>query len=326
MSTAEVIALSERINTELAQPDPAKTLPVIAAPGIYRDMDFMAYARIDAASQSRLSKLVPPSTPAHCLAAMLQPPVKTPALVLGDATHCAILEPETFETRFVTLGQCDALTKGGKGPRCTNNASGLYLLDDEVAGLCGTHRAGTPITERTVLSQDDYDTTLRIRDAVWAHPAARQLLEHRADREVSIVWQNAVAGELCKGRIDFTVPEFGTLVDLKSTRNASRTEFMWSIVKYGYHRQGAMYLDGAHATQLGDFENYCFIAFEKEPPNAVAVYRLDDQSLVEGNRQLEQLLITYAACRRANYWPAYSDEVEDISVAVALGAAFTGDV
>jgi exodeoxyribonuclease VIII len=314
MST--VIELSEQLNAVLAQPETTESLlPIVPTPGVYSDMDFMVYARIDAASQSKLSRLVPPSTPAHCRAYMQQPPKKTEALIIGNATHCAILEPDSFTSRYVTLGQCDAVKKSD-GQRCSNNAT---VLKGGVS-FCGVHFKGSSDDVRQVLTPKDYADCLSIRDAVWAHPAARALLMQGTDRELSMVWRDDPSTEMCKGRIDVPASGIETIIDLKSTISAARDNFAWSIRKFGYHRQAAMYLDGAFLSGVGDFKNYVFIAYEKTPPFAVATYRLSDTDIVDGGRELAQLLALYSKCRREDHWPAYSEDLEDISLPVFGGS------
>jgi hypothetical protein len=319
MST--VIDISERLNEAMTEGARAESVaavaPLPAIAGVYSEMDFIEYARINAASNSRLSRLNPPSTPAHCLAYMMTPPKKTEALIIGDATHCAILEPDSFDSRFVTLGRCEAIKKSD-GKQCSSNAS---VITGGVA-FCGTHHKGGGDDARQVLTQADYDDCRFIRDAVWAHPAARELLMQGTDRELSMVWLDDPSGEMAKGRIDVSAPPIETIIDLKSTISAARDSFAWSIRKFGYHRQAAMYMDGADILGLGKFTNYTFIAYEKVRPYAVAVYRLLDSDILAGGAELSQLMALYAKCRREDHWPAYSEDIEDISLPT-FGGSYT---
>jgi hypothetical protein len=66
---------------------------------------------------------------------------------------------------------------------------------------------------------------------------------------------------------------------------------------------------------LGEsYEHFVHIVVEDEPPHAVGVYRLKDEILELGWRQLELALHTYAECERSGVWPAYSDHMLDISL------------
>lgn len=57
-------------------------------------------------------------------------------------------------------------------------------------------------------------------------------------------------GLKCKIKMDKYLPAVRTILDLKSTAAKTLQEFMDSIIKYGYDRQGAFYLDGTEATKF----------------------------------------------------------------------------
>jgi hypothetical protein len=325
----QVIDISNRLNEEIAANDAREQMQVIHTqpvllpcpePGVYPGVDYITYARWEAASQSQLKKLLPPGTPAHLKVYRETPPKKTPALLEGDAYHCAILEPHAFEARFVTLGQCEAIKKGDKS-RCTNNANGLYQLpgSDDMQAFCGTHRMGNPVTSRVVLTPEIFDNCRRVRDKVWQHTAARALLEtvrfDEGDTELSIVWVDRQTGLKCKARIDAVSYPFEGMIDLKSAACAEREQFRYAIKRFGYHIQGSFYGDGARRVLNAGLRYYYFLAFEKVAPWGVSVFRLGDASLAQGRTELEPLLATYKECTENDHWPCYSELVDDIDIA-----------
>jgi hypothetical protein len=56
------------------------------------------------------------------------------------------------------------------------------------------------------------------------------------------------------------------------------------------------------------------VAAEKEPPYAVAAYRLTEGATDAGMDQLRPLLQLYRRCQASGEWPAYPDTVQDISL------------
>lgn len=282
------------------------------APGIYPSTPMPLYHAWDAASNSRLSRIR--QSPAHLKAYMDAPPEDTVALMMGRAIHTAILEPDDFDARFCIAEQCTAITKDGKGPRCNN--SGI-LFDADRGWLCGVHAKGmAPIDNgRIVLKPEYYDICLNVRDNVYKHAAASRLLRGEGDVELSCVWKDSASDVTCKARWDRHSPLIagGAIVDIKSTVDASRNAFERAIFSHGYHRQGALYLDSADALGIPT-KHFVIIAVEKEPPYALAVYRLTEGAIDAGREQLQPLLQRYATCLALDEWPGYPEIVDDIAL------------
>jgi hypothetical protein len=65
----------------------------------------------------------------------------------------------------------------------------------------------------------------------------------------------------------------------------------------------------------GELLPFRFIAMEKGPPYAVAVYEADADFLRRGERDFRKAVQLLAECRRTGEWPAYQrDEVELIGL------------
>jgi hypothetical protein len=272
------------------------------------------YHEWEAASNSRLTHLM--RSPAHLKAYMGAEHRDTPALAFGRAAHAAILEPDTFEDRYVTAGRCLAVTT--KGTQCTK--SGTWPTKGG-GFVCSTHVYGAayepPEQANTVevLSTDDHRHCLGMRDAVHRMKRAHGMLTGQGEVEMSIRWNDPETGVPCKARLDRHSPELagGAIVDLKTTRNASPLDFERAIFSFGYHRQAAFYLMGAKAMRL-PARHFSIIAVEKEPPYGVAIYRLTEGAVQGGEDQVRPLLRRYAECIKTDSWPCYPDEVRDISL------------
>ena len=177
---------------------------------------------------------------------------------------------------------------------------------------------------RTVLTQEQWDQLHGMRDAVFAHPAAKALLTGcEFVSEYSAYAVCPVTGVTRRVRPDGWRKD-GIVFDLKTTDDASPAGFARSIAKYGYDMQDAYYLDTLHLA-LAQNENepngaphsaksFVFVAVEKSLPHAVAVYVLDDESKALGRAKYMTALHQYAACERSGSWPAYSGKVQTISL------------
>lgn len=284
---------------------------ITPAPGIYPGVPMELYHAWDCASNSRLSRLR--QSPAHLKAYLEQPPEERSALVIGRAAHATILEPETFDSVYTVAGQCTAIKKDKD--RCSNGGTSLH---SELGWLCGVHGKGLHAgfsTTQFVLPEAMFSACRGMRNAVHAHKAASALLAGMHDAELSVVWNDAETGVSCKARFDGLARQIadGTILDVKTTTDASERAFERSIFSWGYHRQAAFYLDAAAASGI-EARNFVIIAVEKEPPYAVAVYRLTEGAIDAGRDQLRIALARYAECTARNEWPGYPDEVRDIAI------------
>jgi exodeoxyribonuclease VIII len=267
-----------------------ETMPTVA-PGL-RPVPYEEYARWQAAHHSMLRAFARSALHAHEW--LIRPPDQSDAQALGSAAHCAILEPERFEASYVAAPKIDKRFKAGK------------LEWAEFQGRYPNHE---------IVTQDEYDSCLRMRDAVYAHPTARELLSGPGKNEHGALWQDPDTGLMVKCRPDRIAALAGwpVVVDLKTTRDARRTSFAKDIHYFQYHEQAALYLDGLDVLSPHP-RKFVFIALEKEPPYAVAVYELDDEAIVLGRDEYKAHLNTYGECVRSGIWPGYGDGMDYVSL------------
>jgi hypothetical protein len=142
--------------------------------------------------------------------------------------------------------------------------------------------------------------------SVRRHPAAAALLA-QGKAEQSFWWDDATTGLRCKCRPDWY---YGTtVVDLKTTTDASPSGFARSIATFRYHVQASHYLTGLHGA-----ERFVFIAVEKTAPYAVAVYELDAAALAAGDELRQRDMRVIADCQATKEWPGYGDDCQTLSL------------
>lgn len=267
------------------------TATPLPAPGLYlaSRVSFDDYCRWDAVNQSRLKHAV--RSMAHYHAAMQAEATQSDAKRVGSALHLAILEPERYATDVVVSPEFNRRTNQGKADEAK------FLA--EHAGKC-------------VVDADEKAQIDAMRESALRSKAVRAVMEMGAQCETSGLWQD-VTGLTCKMRIDRLSFASKSLVDLKSARDASREGFARACAQYGYPFQAAFYRRGMRAL-TGEDWRFTFIALEKEPPYAVAVYEPSEQMLEVGENQVETALRRVAACKEANEWPAYEDKVASLDL------------
>ena len=259
-------------------------------------MENAEYHRHSAISKSHLDLVA--RSPLHYWARYVDPnrvePEPTPAMRLGTAVHTLTLEPDSWDSRYVTAPQIDRRTKEGKATWAEFEALS----------------AG-----RELISCDDRAVISRMAEAVWKHPAAEMLLFKLPGKaETTHMWTDEATGLQCKCRPDWLTDDGSLIVDLKTTEDASPAGFRKSIANWRYHVQASWYLGGLTQATGQCPDQFIFIVVEKKPPHAVAVYAADVEMVVAGTKQARLDLETLAACKAANSWPGYSDQIETISL------------
>ncbi len=215
---------------------------------------------------------------------------ETEALKLGSLIHCAVTEPERLATRY-------AVTKLDR--------TGTKAWED------AERQAGG----RILIKQADWDDALRMRDAVYRHPIARELLGAAGPVEDSFWWIDPETGVLCRGRADKIAAGMGVVVDLKSTEDASPAGFAKSVETYLYDWQNVIYTDGLAAAPGGfQAQAFVFLAIEKSYPHLVGAYELQAEDVDKARHQVREQMRSYRQCEITDTWPGYSDTLEPLAI------------
>ena len=204
----------------------------------------------------------------------------------GNISHCAILEPEQFNSRYIVGPDVSRATKIWKE-------------------FCAVH------ADKTVIKPDQYTRAMRQRDAVWAIPDLEQALSS-GQAEVSAVWNDPETGVLCRCRPDFVHDAGGgvVLIDVKTYTDGRVSEFQRQCARMNYHRQDAYYSDGYGLASLRKVLAFIFVSVEMPWPHAANACMLDEDSRIAGQDQYRRLLDVYAQCLAENHWPGYSHSID----------------
>jgi hypothetical protein len=260
-------------------------------------LTFDEYAAIKATNWSTLRAMA--ISPKHYQYALTTPRPDTPAMRLGRAVHTATLEPDVFPLQWTVYDG----RRAGK-------------VWDEFAAVNA---------DKSILTVDEYETALAIRDAVHAHKSARRLLRY-GKPEVSLRWVDKQTRQRCKGRLDWLRGD--TLIDLKTSRDVDPHAFGRTAAQLDYHGQLAFYRRGLLATGHNPGPVY-IIAVENSGPFDVMVYEVDDDVLAWGDEIVGSLLHQLKVCRKRRSWPGRDSGVQELqypSWALPQGDAFNGKI
>jgi len=240
----------------------------------YQQIEAEEYHATDAVSASLLKSV--DRSPAHATV-KIEP---TAAMDFGTAFHAALLEPEKFNDTYAVFDG-DKRTKDGK-------AQYESLI-----------QAG-----KTTIKPEDLEAIEGMSESIRLHESAGALMKSGV-AELSRFWME---GELmAKCRPDWAV-DSDTLIDIKTTTDASPAGFARAVANFKYHMQAAWYMRGTGASR------FYFIAVETKPPYAVGVYELDRLSLDEGESRIERALDLWRQYKDASFKPAYSPYIIELSL------------
>lgn len=242
----------------------------------------LEYRKARGQSQSHLKTIL--RSPAHYVSAGRHGLVPSPAMIMGTAVHCKLLEGEdTFAAQFTQRPDgIKFTTKEGKDWRAANSKKKILTNEgrdrqwDSVVGMVDALRG-----------LEWFDTSLQ---------------DYRKYNEVSIYWNdNNIA---CKARLDRVIPlENETLVlDLKTTDNISPTKFQSKVVDLGYDFQAAWY---SHAAEIayGKPVRFIFVAIERSAPYTIDFFEAPRYMINEARYKNEKALRILKECKEKNEWP-----------------------
>ena len=272
-----------------------ETAPTEYACTVHRDMPAEDYHAALGVSNSMLKRMDP--TPAHFQAYLTEPFEATPAMILGTLAHSLVLEPEKdLPSLAIKPEDMKFSTREGKEWRAAQRAAGNLII-----------------------TTDAYRSLVGMVESIAAHPVASKIVKN-AETELSLFARNPAFDEffgadnpLLKCRLDIA-PVGNFLADVKTCEDAG-DDFAKTVFNYGYYQQAAYYIDLWNLLHPHDpKEHFIFIAVEKSPPYAVRVVKLKQAAIRAGRGLYVQRLARYVDCVKANHWPAYPTDIQEIDI------------
>lgn len=264
---------------------------IVEQPGVYLDMPDAVYhadpVPAGSLSVSGARKLLPPNCPARFKYDRDSPPQRTEVFEFGHASHHEVL---------------------GVGPQLVLVERDRWDTNAVKAEVAAIREAGG-----VPLKRDQYERVQAMAAALRAHPYAGPLFAPgTGTAEVSIFWVDGPSGVWRRSRLDWLrhpiagrrliVPDYKTC-DCADPETLQRT-----INNYGYHRQGAWYLDAVRAVGLDAEPVFVLVFQEKEPPYLVTIAEPDPPALRIGAALNREAIDVYRRCVAEDRWPGYADD------------------
>lgn len=246
------------------------------------------YRAIPAANSHALMPML--RSPAHYLERRNAPEEPaTPAKQFGTILHSALLEPGLFRERVRLAPDVNKRTKAGK----EEWENFLFCVGPQ----------------DFILKPDQAEAVERMLVKVAGHPVANLLRDGAS--EVTALWVDKETGLDCKARFDYL--QAGFVIDVKTTRDASRDAFARDAYRFMYDIQAAHYLEAALANGIQS-PVFTFIAVESDPPHELRPYFVDGPFLEKGAARRAKAMKRLARCIEEQRFPGYPSHAEAIGL------------
>ena len=215
---------------------------------------------------------------------------ESPALALGRAAHCLILEGRAaFDGQFL-------VADGPTNPK-TNEPYGKATK---------AYAEWLAAQTREIVSPKDFGFIVKLQKSVWTHPTASALL----DGGVSEATVRAECCNVpCQIRMDCFSTEHG-IVDLKTCD--SLKWFEADCRRFGYIYQMAFYRTVLREA-TGETVPVHLIAVEKNEPFSTGVWEIAGEVLDQAEEVNKAALARYRKCLYTGHWPTGYEDTRIIS-------------
>lgn len=201
----------------------------------------------------------------------------------GRAMHAAVLEPEKDLIEQVMAE--DWRTQDARAQKESLQAAGkipmLFKQYDKVQNMASAARE---FIASTKIGSDFF----------------------RGQKEATLIAHNDC---WLRGRLDCISQDRASIFDYKTVLNAHPDEFInYTVFKYGYDIQAAMYLELNKLTGFKDYCTYYWILQEKEEPYCCSLVEASESVIECGRKKLMLAKHQWIKCLAANEWPSYGSE------------------
>ena len=224
-------------------------------------------------------------------------PSESAALAVGRAVHVLVLEGRSrFDEEFL-------VTDGPVNPK----------TGEPFGKTTKAYREWAASQTKEVVGGADFAFMSKLREGVWAHPVARELLDEGIAEQTV---RTRYCGEPCQIRMDWFRADYGgrpAICDLKTCETLDY--FEGDARRFGYPQQMAFYREVLRTASEGAVEADCYlIAIEKREPMRCGVWKLTDGILEACALENERAIAELRSCRSGNAWPTRTEDMRILDV------------
>jgi len=217
----------------------------------------------------------------------------TAAFAIGRATHALVLGgQERFDEEYL-------VSTGPINPK----------TGEPYGKLTKAYKDWAAEQSKTIVLSNEYDFMSKLRDSVYSHAKACELLEGGyCEQTIRTLYQ----GENVQIRMDLYNPRLNAIVDLKTCDNLDW--FTNDSLKYGYAEQMSFYREVFTQATGGPAPTMWLLGVEKKIPYRCGVWQLSEALLAKAKAANDAALEELRMCRDQDYWPTRYEDVRILDV------------
>ena len=224
-------------------------------------------------------------------------PSESTALAVGRAVHVLVLEGRAkFDAEFM-------VSDGPVNPK----------TGEPFGKLTKAYREWATSLDKPVVSGPDFAFMSKLRESVWAHPVASELLDAGISEQTV---RTHYCDEPCQIRMDWFRADCDgrpAICDLKTCETLDY--FEGDARRFGYPQQMAFYREVLRTASDGEVAADCYlIAVEKREPMRCGVWKLTDGILETCALENERAIAELRKCRRENVWPTRTEDLRILDI------------
>ena len=224
----------------------------------------------------------------------------TGSMKFGNLVDCLAITPLAFEQEYVIAPQfypCEPTKKDPRHEKPWNMA----------ANFC---KDWAEAQTKEIVNMANYLEASQAVCNLKSFPAYAELM-NGADTQVALFGE--MEGVKVKSLLDI-LPRSDryshALADMKTTAEMSEQHFARTIARFGYHIQGALYLDLYNAITGENRDAFYIVWVHSKAPYEPAMRPLSPSALSEGRRWYKTALRQWKKCIETDVWPSPWDDTE----------------
>lgn len=232
---------------------------------------------------------------------------KTSALSYGQMLDSFVLDNARFNDNFIIQ------------PETYTNDKGEIKKWNNNSNTCKAWNAKTLQSGKVIISEKDYSTCVDAQKVLIEDKIIKSVLQ-ASDFQVMVLaeWHDKETGLVIpiKCLIDIVPrkdsPYHMYLADLKSCRSAAPGLWARDVYNYGYHVQGAFYMD-MHEAATGEVRNvFSHILQESYHPFEPGKRMLSEEFIELGRDKYVEAMKKYCHCLKSGEFGSYDDYTQPV--------------